>query len=63
MTTVHVFATDNEDGQEWNHNDWFYALKIQTSNGFKRIGKLYKSRSSASRAGGKIGKVEHWYPI
>ena len=60
---IHVFATDNEDEQYWNHNDWFYALKKIVNGNFVRFGKLYRSRSAASRAAGKIGKVEHWYPI
>ena len=60
---IHIFATDNEDGQNWNHRDWFYKLTKTIDGNFKRFGKLYKSRSAASRAANKIGKVIHWYLI
>ena len=60
---IHIFVTDNEDGQEWDHNDWFYKTMKQTKNGFVRFGKLFKSRSAASRFANKIGTVVHWYPI
>jgi hypothetical protein len=63
MRTINIFATDNEDGQEWNHKDWFYKLTEVVNGIEKRIGKLYRSRAAASRAAGKLGKVVHWYPI
>ena len=63
MNEVHIFATDNEDGQGWDHHDWFYKLMKETQGGFVRFGKLYKRRSSASREAKKHGKVIHWYPI
>ncbi len=64
-SVVNIFATDNEDGQEWKHNDWFYKVTVSdgTAEG-KRISKLYKSRNWASRFGKQVAKkVLHWWPI
>lgn len=63
MRIVHIFQVEPDEGMEWNHNDWFYKLTEKIDGQFIRLGKLYKNRSSASRAGGRIGKVEHWYLI
>ena len=60
---VHIFATEPDKATEWNHKDWFYKLTKCINGQFVRFGKLYKSRSAASRAAGKLGTVHHWYPF
>lgn len=62
-TEIHIFATEPDEGVEWNHNDWFYELRQLVNQKFKPIGKKYKSRSAAARAANKIGKAIHWYNI
>ena len=60
---IHIFATDNPEGIEWNHNDWFYELRAENSEG-KVVGKLHKRRCHATREANKLSnKVIQWYPI
>jgi len=60
---IHITTTDDEIVKGENRNDWNYQLRAERINGVV-IGKLYRSRSAASRAARKIGnKVTHWYPF
>ncbi len=60
---IHIFVSEPDEGTEWVHRDWFYALKKVTNKQLVRFGKLYRSRSATARAANKLGKAVHWYPI
>lgn len=64
--TAHIFATEPDEGIEWNHHDWFYEIMFNVKGRWFRASgtKLYKNRRWASRTAKRMGlKVEHWYPF